>query len=346
VALEAAVVRVGPSMNAQDAANTAWSFATLGLMPGVELRAVLEAAVVRVGPDMVPQAVANTAWSFATLGLMSGAEARAALEGAVVRVGPGMTAQNVANTAWSFATLGLMLGGEGRAALEAAVVRTSPSMDPQALSNVLWSFLTLAATQGLPLPACYPSLWRAVCGLDVGSLEEVRLVMLFHAHLIHSELVSGGVRDEVTFPPWIMHEARGAWMRDIRDDVTASRSHKEIAAIIGDLGVRYDVERLSDDGNFSVDIYLPDANVALEFDGPTHFINTSDGGDWAAPGDASRTSTRKPSTVLRDMFLRRRYRTVLCVPWFEWHVLRGSAEKKAYVSAKLKAVGVSVPAST
>jgi hypothetical protein len=343
-ALEAAVVRVGPVMNAQDTANTAWSFATLRLMPGAGAIAALEAALVRVGPGMTDQNVANTAWSFATLGLMPGAEARAALEAEVVRVGPGMQPQHVANTAWSFATLELMPGAEARAALEVAVVRTSPSMTPQQLANMLWSFSTLAATQSWPLPACYPSLWRIAGGLDVDAVKDVEALMLFHAHMIHTELVGGDVRDEVTFPPWIMHEAREAWMRDAREGISVPTWVKDAASIIGELGVRCEVECLSECGKFSIDVYLPVDEVAIEFDGPTHFINSSDGGKGDTLGDASRNSTKTPKTELRDKFLRRRYRTVLSVPWFEWDVLRGSAEKKAYVAETLKAAGVSFPA--
>jgi hypothetical protein len=384
VALEAAVVRVGPSMNAQATANTAWSFATLGLTPGAKARAALEAAVLRVGPSMNPQATANTAWGFGTLGLMPGGKARAALEAAVVRVGPGMNAQETANTAWSFATLGLMPraetwaaleagmvrvgpgmspqavanaalsfatlgltpGAEARAALEAAVVRVGPGMNVQHVANTLWSFTTLAATRSVPLPACYPALWLAACGLDVGSLKDVDLLMMYHAHLIHTELVGRDMRVDVTFPPWIMHEARETWMRGVRDDVTVSAAHKEIASIIGVLGVPYQVESLSDGGCFSVDVFLTDHDVAIEIDGPTHFINASDGGEGAAPGDTASRTTRTPKTQLRDKFLGRRYRTVLSVPHFEWEQARGSAEKKQYVAAKLKSAGVSVPAPT
>jgi len=105
------------------------------------------------------------------------------------------------------------------------------------------------------------------------------------------------------------------------------------------------LERLSDDSYFSVDVFLPDDDVAIEFDGPTHFINISDGGEGAAPGDASRT-TRTAKTELRDKFLWRRYRTVLSVPYFEWDEAKGSAEKKkAYIAEKLRAAGVHVPAS-
>ena len=309
-----------------------------------DMLAALEERVVHVASDMKPQEVSNTVYSFAVLGREPGAAARGALEVAVMRVGPDMVPQAVANTAWSFATLGLMPGAEARAALEVAVVRTSPSMKPQELANTLWSVLALTATRDLPLPACYPSLWWAACGLDVGSFKDEGRRMMYHAHMIHTELVSGDVLEEVTFPPWIMHEAREAWMRNIRHDVTVSNSHKAVASIIGELGIRCELECLSDCGCFSVDIVVPDDDIALEFDGPTHFINTSNGGKGGAPGQASRTSTKTPKTELRDKFLWRRYRTVLFVPFFEWDALQGSAARKVYVAAKLRAAGVSVPA--
>lgn len=126
---------------------------------------------------------------------------------------------------------------------------------------------------------------------------------MFHANLIHTELVpGGGVRDAATFPAWIKREARAAWMSNIWDDAT----HKEIASIIGDLGVRHEMERLTDDDLFSVDVYLPDADVAIEIDGPTHFNTSSDGGEGAAPGDASRWM-KTVKTELRDMFLENRH---------------------------------------
>ena len=349
-ALEAAVVRVAPDpdVKPQAVSNVIWAFATLGWEPGAEMRAALEAAVVRMGPDMKPQETANVAWSYATLGLMPGAEARAALEAAVVRMGLDMNPQEVANVAWSYATLGLMPGAEARAALEAAVVRVGPAMTAQAVSTKIWSVLSLAATRAVPLPACYPSLWQAAFGFEERSFNRVEISMLFHAHLIHTELVGGVPRGEVTFPPWIMHQAREAWMYSARDDVTVSRSVKEIASILGDLGIRNEVERLTDDSYFSVDVYLPDDDVALEFDGPSHFIQICDGGEGAAPGgvgDASRASTRKTMrTELRDMFLARRHLVVLPVPYFEFAELKGRTVKTEYVAEKLRAAGVAMQA--
>ena len=126
----------------------------------------------------------------------------------------------------------LMPGAEARAALQAAAARVAPDMKTQEVANSLSSFLAFAATRGVALPACYPSLWRAACAFDVDSFAVVELRSLFQSYLAHAELVSkdvlnaepvsGNVRNEVTFPPWIMHEARGAWMRGARDDVTVS----------------------------------------------------------------------------------------------------------------------------
>ena len=347
-ALEAAVVRVtpDPDVKPQAVTNVTWAFATLGWELGAEVRAALKAAVVRVAVRMNPQAVTNAAWSFATLGWEPGAEARAALEAAVVRVAPDMTRQAAANVVWGFATLGLMPGTETRAALEAAVERVVPVMTPQNLSTTLLSVLSLAVTRAVPLPACYPSLWQASFRFEESSLNRVEISMLFHAHLIHTELVGGVARGEVTFPPWIMHQAREAWMYSARDDVTVSSAVKEIASILGDLGIRNEVERLTDDGYFSVDVYLPDDDVALEFDGPSHFIKICDGGEGAAPdglGDASRALTRNTMiTELRDMFLARRHRAVLPVPYFEFAKLQGRTAKTEYVAEKLRAAGLAM----
>jgi hypothetical protein len=344
-ALEAAVVRVGPGMCAQDAANTLWSVATLGQMPGAEAWAALEAAVVRVGPCMNAQGAANTMWGVATLGQMPGTEVWAALEVAVVRVGSSMKAQDVATTLWSIVTLGLMPGTAARTALEAAVVRMGMGMKAQDVANTLWSCLTLAITRGIPLPACYPALWQAACGLSVDALKTVGLRNFFHAYLMHTELVRGNVPGDVTFPPWIMNEARGAWMRQAHDDVTMSRDHKEVASIIGELGVAHEVERLTNDGYFSVDVYMPGADVALEIDGPSHFTNISVDGDRYAPGDAPRNWRRTPRTELRDMFLARRHHLVVCVPYFEYDKLKGRMAQTTYIAEKLRGAGVHVPAS-
>jgi len=135
--------------------------------------------VVRLGPDMMPQQVSNTVHASSKLGRSPGGEARAALEAAVVRVGPRMNAQDVSSTVFSYAKLGRVPGAKAWTALEAAAGRVAPGMNAQGVANSLWGFLSVAATRGFPLPACYPSLWRAASDLDVGSLNDVDLCIFF-----------------------------------------------------------------------------------------------------------------------------------------------------------------------
>jgi hypothetical protein len=74
-------VRVAPSMNAQDVANTVWALATLGWQAGEgAMRNALEAAAMRVAPSMNAQNVANTVWALATLGWPVGFELAASLQ--------------------------------------------------------------------------------------------------------------------------------------------------------------------------------------------------------------------------------------------------------------------------
>jgi hypothetical protein len=80
-ALEAAAVRVAPSMNAQEVANALWALATLGWQAGDgAMRCALEAAAVRVAPSMKPQEGANALWALATLGWKASTEVAAVCE--------------------------------------------------------------------------------------------------------------------------------------------------------------------------------------------------------------------------------------------------------------------------
>ena len=84
-------------MKPQNVANTIWGLATLGWLPGEgAMRGALEAAAVRVAPSMKPQELANTIWGLATLGWQAGDGAmRDALEGAAVRVAPSIDRKSV-----------------------------------------------------------------------------------------------------------------------------------------------------------------------------------------------------------------------------------------------------------
>jgi len=282
--------------------------------------------------------VANTLWSYATLKRTPNDKTWAALEAAAVRVARHMNSQDVANTLWSYATLNRTPEDEKWAALETAAVRVTGDMNSQHMANTVFAYATLSILHDVAHPSCYAALWELVCGLKARDFSDEELCMLFHVHLMHH---SASRSVTVAHPAWLLVEARDAWMRSVKDDNTVSRGQRNLARVFDELGVRHEVERRTDDGYFSMDIYLPDHDVVVEFDGPTHYYHASESSSTLR--DAS-TTTRTAKTQLRDFFLARQGTNVVTVPYFEFAKVEGSPEKRRlYVKEKLaKEAGVEV----
>jgi hypothetical protein len=277
-------------------------------------------------------------WSYATLKRTPEDKTWAALETATVRVARDMNSQNAANTLWSYATLNRTPGDETWAALETATVRVARDMNSQDVANTVFAYATLSILHDVAHPSCYAALWELVCGLEAQDFSDEGLRMLFHVHLMHH---SASRSVTVACPAWLMVEARDAWMRNVEDDVTVSRGHRSLARVLEELGVRHEVERRTDDGYFSMDIYLPEYDVAVEFDGPTHYYHTPESSSTST--DAS-TTTRTANTELRDFFLAKQCAKVVTVPYFEFDAVEDSPKKRRlYVKEKLaKEAGVEV----
>jgi hypothetical protein len=163
--------------------------------------------------------------------------------------------------------------------------------------------------------------------------------MLFHAHLMHQSFLSSRAPTSISTPRWLLLEARDAWRSQSHDDVTVSRSQRELAQTLDKLGVRHEVEYVTEDGYFSIDIYLPDHDIAVEFDGPSHYYSSSN----SSPGGVAGTTTKNAKTQLRDLFLGQRCAKVLTVPWFEFSKFNASAVKRTtYVRELLAKEGIVV----
>ena len=92
----------------------------------------------------------------------------------------------------------------------------------------------------------------------------------------------------------------------------ASAFQTEVSRALSRVGIAHDMERLTDDGLFCIDIVLRGpARVAVEVDGPSHFLR----------------NTRAPNgpTLARQRLLEARGWRVASVPWFEWAECHGDA---------------------
>ena len=112
--------------------------------------------------------------------------------------------------------------------------------------------------------------------------------------------------------------------------------------VFDELGVTHEIERVTDDGYFSMDIYLPEHDMCVEFDGPTHYYNDINDEDLSASSPRYISARRRTAkTELRDLLLAKRCAKVVAVPWFEFYKVKNSPEKRRlYVRQKLLAAGV------
>ena len=101
---------------------------------------------------------------------------------------------------------------------------------------------------------------------------------------------------------------------------SASDFHRDVANTLDRLGADHVVEGATDDGLFRVDCLLADRRVAVEADGPSHYL-------------AGRAPTGR--TRLRRRLLEARGLRVVSVPGFEWRNLATDDAKDAYLGGRL-----------
>ena len=243
---------------------------------------------------------------------------RGALEGAAVRVAPSMNPQNVANTIWGLAKLGWQPGeGAMRGAREAAAVRVAPSMNAQEVANTIWGLATLGWQSSSELRAVFQKLVDAFAHeRGPKRLSTVHLSQLLQAHLA-SQFLGLGL---ITLPPSMLQIAVQA-RRDGARMVTVSNGQRELGESLCRLGISHELEYLTADGLFSIDLAIVDRRIALEFDGPSHFT----------------TNTLEPlgHTRLRDRLLSAMGWRVVSIPFFEWARLHRTEQRDAYVERRV-----------
>ena len=218
--------------------------------------------------------------------------------------------QHVANIVLGYAKLGRMPREQAWSALEGALLRTAAQLNPQGVANTVWGYATLGQ---IPRDEVWTSLQRTVIH-HTSSFNDVQLRELFQFHLTFTDddnLAVGEKRQ--LLPDTILHSAQLAWKRSICDSTLISLLHEKVSAALHEIGMNHEIEHLTDDGVFSVDIRMlssggapgrsSSSRLAIEVDGPTHFA----------------TNTREPlgPTVWRRQMLEARGYCVISLPYFE-----------------------------
>ena len=236
----------------------------------------------------------------------------------IVRVSADTVGQSVANTLWALATLGWQAGeGPMRSALEGAAVRVAPSMIAQDVANTLWALATLGWQANAETASCFQLHVEALFGdSSLVQLSTKTLAQLLQAHLATQFLCLG----LLTLPLPILQLAVEAY-RKLAREVTVSRGQREVGESLCRLGISHELEYITADGLFSIDLAIVNRRMALEFDGPSHFT----------------TNTLEPlgHTRLRDRLLSAMGWHVVPIPFFEWDKLHHPEQMDAYVKHRL-----------
>ena len=352
-ALASVTVRGARQMGSQHVGNTWWA---LGSLIGGESRpssnreaakylhqndemwrGLIEAAKREAAKGMRSQELANVAWSLATTRRVIDEDLWAIVQKAIAKGADEMNAHAVSTIWWAHATLGRLPDGPALTALCAATERSArEAFNAQDVATTVWSLATLSSLRGMPLPRCYDAAWKIARDMQPGQFHNTGLCKLFHAYLMRKHGLSVGDKGE--YPVWIINQAKDAWIMQVRDlhDQHASHTYQsEIAGVFRDqFKLNCEVERVTDGGYFSVDVYLPDGEVAVEYDGPQHFVGP--GRDQLRSFRSGETCTKTAATELRDLFLAKTCAGgVISIPWFEW--FENAEKRDEYLRRKLDA---------
>jgi hypothetical protein len=298
---------------AQTLSNFLWACATLGQNPG---KAVLAQISVR-GCEQIAyfnsQAVANVLWSYACLGEMpeKGFLDLLISQGCqvIARSGNG---QEISNALWAMATLRIEPGSETLKLLCRRSCEIIGDFQLQAVTNALWACAVLhALPEGLQIfHAAHAQISSIMCvpgGKDMNMLQlqqfllsvdlEIESARCHHDGPAHERymLFRKGI-DGINMQKFVSFEPH------------VSLLQKDVAAAVNRLELPYVEEAVDAQSGYTIDV-LVDGKIAIEVDGPSHFLF-----DCRTP---------KGATVLKRRHLQLLGYKVVSVPYWDWNLLCG-----------------------
>ncbi|KAJ1459401.1 hypothetical protein M885DRAFT_511337 [Pelagophyceae sp. CCMP2097] len=297
------------TFNAQELANTAWAFSTAGVAAPALFQAIA-AEVPKKIETFKPQALANTVWAYSTAGFAAPLLFDAVAAEALRQIST-FKSQELATTLWAYSTAGV----EAPVLFDAAANEASKKIktfNPQDLANIVWAY----STAGVEAPALFEAI-----ALEIGAkIDDFSLEELSQMHQVSMHLRLGAPRHALV----ALLKGHEAQLRaaHLRREPSPSRSQRDVSAALLRIGWGHDFEHVTAEG-ISLDMAQPQFRLAIEFDGPKHYlIGRADGEVTRALDGRSKAKER----VLGHLGWR-----LLRVPYFEWGVLRTPQQQEAYL---------------
>jgi very-short-patch-repair endonuclease len=234
--------------------------------------------------------------------------------------------QGLANTLYGCCLLGIALPSAWILAFSAAVKarlaqrdeQESQRLDAQGYSNIMYAVTVLSLWDFPDLKA----LWQR--NLELASSSDVDERGLYQLFLVY--LVAEAERPGLLAAPSaaLLEKARRARHAQTKG-VKSSDLHKNVSACLTVMGIAHANEQWCKHSEHSIDIALnvdSPHRVALEVDGPTHFLQN-----------------RQPNgrTRMRDRLLKGHGWRVAVVDGRAWRTLRTQTEREAYLTQVIEA---------
>ncbi len=298
VTLLEATLHCEATLQAKDIAMLAWAFGKLcpldwnALGPHVDmLCATLASSALKsirhfTAQDLAELAVGVVAMQYDNANLMQLVACEAAKK---LRL---FSHRELANIIWAF---GKVFRRPRRFVLAAAKEARArlPHFSPTELANVAWA---LTALEVYDVGFFQDAFARMQASLGEGALQEGDLNQLYQVYsllrLQAPEAVAG------VGPP-LRRAMEAAWAASKEREKRTTNRQAAVAKVLENLRVRHEVEAEHD-----IDILLPDDDVALEVDGPAHFLRN--------------TGHPMGHTIMKRRLLELMGYRVVSVPHFEW----------------------------
>ena len=227
--------------------------------------------------------LSNLLWAMSSLRYRPGEEFLAAFNEQCVRRCDEFTDQGVSNIMFAYANLDSNPGPAVLNAFVDAAKRAMPDFTAQGVANSAWAWAVLDYWPDSDLIDMYEA---KIAGLDEKQISKLDYVQLFQASYAfeqfspHGALMSGE----------LLAHSREVWEQISSARVTISALHQDVSGALTRMGIPHEIEYLTQDNLFSMDIALRGRKVAIEVDGPSHFC-------------ANMRSERLGSDRLRERFL-------------------------------------------
>ena len=328
-AMRQQIVSTAGIMSAPDVADLMWAYAKNHMGHEHAIKQTMQDRARDCVADCKAKDVAMMYWASAKLGWTPSKELWARLEDQAVAVVEGFNSQDVSNTLWAYATLGRAPPDELLRRLEARAAAVVEGFTPQEVSNTLWAF------------ACFSDSWSpsfaSLLASKLGDSNQWSHLGLFQIHQfllacdLDVSLMSNHEKDVRHLRQSLGIKARACFSSN---DTRESHMQKQVTATLESLSANVQAEAVDARSGYSIDCLVhgwehhKDVKIAVEVDGPSHFITR---------GSDGQTKTANGATAMKRRHLGLLGYRVVSVPYWEWDALKGTQAQQSYMQQKLRA---------